>query len=164
MSCLRKNRWCGSLPIKPYVLSNAICLGILCITSFSAFPTQLNQQVTSANLSEIGVMQRLLSSMYVRHQNQKAHRQITQRCAGCTAVTFLRPSKIGAACSRLVLARPSGQKILDAIPSSLSGCIFLVIPSRVHSELWSASKRWQTKLPQKFSLNEKLLLLSENFF
>ena len=31
---------------------------ILCITSFSAFPTQLNQQVTSANLSEIGVMQR----------------------------------------------------------------------------------------------------------
>ena len=104
MSCLRKNRWCGSLPIKPYVLSNAICLGILCITSFSAFPTQLNQQVTSANLSEIGVMQRLLSSMHVRHQNQKAHRQITQRCAGCTAVTFLRPSKIGAACSRLVLA------------------------------------------------------------
>ena len=34
-------------------------LRILCITSFSAFPTQLNQQVTSANLSEIGVMQRL---------------------------------------------------------------------------------------------------------
>ena len=33
-------------------------LRILCITSFSAFPTQLNQQVTSANLSEIGVMQR----------------------------------------------------------------------------------------------------------
>ena len=32
----------------------------LCITSFSAFPTQLNQQVTSANLSEIGVMQRFL--------------------------------------------------------------------------------------------------------
>ena len=30
------------------------------LTSFSAFPTQLNQQVTSANLSEIGVMQRLL--------------------------------------------------------------------------------------------------------
>ena len=45
----------------PYAL---ICgqgrLGILCITSFSAFPTQLNQQVTSANLSEIGVMQRFL--------------------------------------------------------------------------------------------------------
>ena len=38
----------------------SILLGILCITSFSAFPTQLNQQVTSANLSEIGVMQRLL--------------------------------------------------------------------------------------------------------
>ena len=36
-------------------------LRILCITSFSAFPTQLNQQVTSANLSEIGVMQRLLN-------------------------------------------------------------------------------------------------------
>ena len=37
-------------------------LRILCITTFSAFPTQLNQQVTSANLSEIGVMQRLLNS------------------------------------------------------------------------------------------------------
>ena len=39
-------------------------LGNLCITSFSAFPTQLNQQVTSANLSEIGVMQRLLRAIH----------------------------------------------------------------------------------------------------
>ena len=35
-------------------------LGLLCITPFPAFPNQLNQQVTSANLSEIGVMQRFL--------------------------------------------------------------------------------------------------------
>ena len=38
-------------------------LRILCITSFSAFPTKLNQQVTSANLSEIGVMQRFLNRL-----------------------------------------------------------------------------------------------------
>lgn len=50
-----------------------VFLGILCITSFSAFPTQLNQQVTSANLSEIGVMQRFLKSEHLQLSQCRPH-------------------------------------------------------------------------------------------
>ena len=81
-------------------------LGILCITSFSAFPTQLNQQVTSANLSEIGVMQRLLSIRTTRSAKntalQKSRNEVSASPAmlHCNSLTFARIFCLGALHSR----------------------------------------------------------------